>query len=160
MTEQLPVAGDRRGAPELTGLHDAVAAILDQGRSVNIVYAPTTITQQAPSAELVGVDRAALHRGARPVPLSHVRPQAHPGIEVGVVDGRFELPVFVAPLPEVPTTRSWAPLVLLVSGWSGLGAVFVTALTGNVFAIVYVFVALVVSALAFAKVYRDERSPR
>jgi len=160
VTELLPVAGDQHGAPDLAALRGAVGAILDQGRAVNIVYAPTTITHQAASAELVGVDRAEVARAAYPVPVSHARPQAHPGIDADLTGDRFELPVFLAPLPEVPTSRSWAPLVLLVSGWSGLGAVFVTALTGNVFAIVYVFVALVVSALAFAKVYRDERSPR
>jgi hypothetical protein len=156
VTELLPVAEDRRDGPDLAGLHGAVAAILDQGRAVNIVYAPTTITHQAPSAELVGMDRAALYEAAHSAALSHARTQPHPGIDVDLSGGRFELPAFVAPLPEVPTSRSWAPLVLLVSGWSGLGAVFVTALTGgNPFAIAYVFVALVVSAGAFAKVYRN-----
>lgn len=155
MTELLPVVGDQRDGPDLAALRGAVAAILEQGRAVNIVYAPTTITHQAASPDTVA-------RGAYPVPAPYERTRPHPGIDVDLTgdDGRFALPVNVALLPPVPTSRSWAPLVLLLSGWSGLGAVFVTALTGSVFAIVYVFVALVVSALAFVKVYRNERSPR
>jgi hypothetical protein len=158
VTEVLPVAGDQHGAPDLAALRDAVAAILDQGRAVNIVYAPTTITHQVPSAELVGMDRAEPARAAYPVTLSHGRTQGHPGIDVDLTGDRFELPAFVAPLPEVPTSRSWAPLVLLVSGWSGLGAVFAAAMTGgNAFAIGCAALALVVSGAAFCVVYRENR---
>lgn len=156
MTELLPVAADQRSVPEFAALRGAIAEILEQGRTVNIVYAPTTVTHQAASEEL------ALFRTAYPVPVSHEWTQAHPGIDVDLTGhgGGFVLPVNVAPLPQVPESRSWAPLVLLVSGWSGLGALFVTVLTGSPFAIVYVFVALVVSAFAFAAVYRDDRRPR
>lgn len=156
MTELIPVAEDRAAA-QLAALRGAIAAVLEQGRTVNIVYAPTTITHHAPPAEPAPAVRAAY-----PVPARPARTQDHPGIDVDLTGygAGYAVPGFVSRLPEVPESRSWAPLILLTSGWSGLGAAFAIVVTGSVFAIVYVCIALVVSAAAFVRVYRDGRGAR
>jgi hypothetical protein len=158
MSDLLPVANER-AAPDLDALRSAVAAVLEQGRAVNIVYAPsttihhhTTAGAPVPVAPSVVVVPAAAGGGSG---------SRHPGIDVDLTGyGEFAPPVFVAPLPAVAESRSWAPMVLLVSGWSGLGGVFAAALTQSAFAVAYVVVALVVFAGAFAAVYRANGGPR
>ena len=151
MTELLP-------ASELADVGEVLARAEAEGRAVTFVYAPTVhhhAATPAPALAPVVVVRAAASTSGYPVPSRSDQSQ-HAGIDVDLTGpgARFALPVDVAPLPAVPTSRSLAPLVLLVSGWSGLGGVFAALLTGSAFAIGYVAAALVVSAAAFSEVYR------
>lgn len=157
MTDLLPVANER-AAPDLDALRTAVAAVLEQGRAVNIVYAPTTTVHHHTTAAPVPVAPSVL---VVPAAAGGGAGSGHPGIDVDVTGyGEFAPPVYVAPLPAAPESRSWAPVVLMVSGWSGLGGVFAAALTQSAFAVAYVVVALVVFAGAFAVVYRANGGPR
>jgi hypothetical protein len=155
VTDLLPAAHGR-AAPDLSALGGALASILEQGRAVNIVYAPTTVHHHAASAP-VPVAPSVL---VLPAAAGGGNGAGHAGIDVDLTGfgGEYAAPVFVAALPEVPEGRSWAPLVLLVSGWSGIGAVFATAVTGgSAVAIACVALALVVSGAAFSVVYRNNR---
>lgn len=159
MTDLLPAANER-AAPDLDALRSAVASILEQGGAVNIVYAPaTTVHHHTASAAPVPVAPSVV---VLPVAAGGGRGAGHPGIDVDLTGfgGEFTPPAYVTPLPAVSESRSWAPMVLLVSGWSGLGAVFAAALTQSVFAVVYVAVALTVSAGAFSVIYRRNGGPR
>jgi hypothetical protein len=155
---EVPVT-DLLPASELASLGEALARAEAEGRAVTFVYAPTVhhhAAEPAPGSRVVVVQPAAAS-SRYPAPFRSERAAPHPGIDVdltGGPGGGFALPVNVRPLPEVPESRSWAPMVLLVSGWSGLGGMFAAALTQSPFAIAYVAVALVVSAVAFSEVYR------
>lgn len=124
----------------------------DGAARVTVVYAPTVTHHHA--APRLPVASAASGR-------SWTGPM-HPGIDVNLsgYGGTYAPPQNPAPLPAVAERRELAPLVLLVSTWTGLGGLFVTILTGSPFAIASVFLALVVSAVAFAVNDRNGRTPR
>jgi hypothetical protein len=142
----------------LAGLGEALARAEAEGRAVTLVYAPTTIHHHTTNHLPVAATAPAPVVVTMPVRAGGGgRGTGHPGIDVDLTGyGEFTPPAYVAPLPAVQESRSWAPLVLLVSGWSGIGAVFATAVTdGSAFAIGCFALALVVSAGAFSVVYRD-----
>lgn len=138
-----------QGADDFAALGATLARARAEGAAVTVVYAPTSVTH---------------HHHAAPAPTGSVAPAVrsrpsgagHPGIDVDLTGygGVFTVPADPGPLPTVAERREWAPLAMLVSCWSGLGAVFVTILTSSPFAIAYVFLALVVNAVAFAVNYR------
>lgn len=151
---------DLLSASELAGLGEVLARAEAEGRAVTFVYAPTTIHHAAPApapAPSVVVQPVTVPI-AWPAPARSEQPQPPLGIDVDLTGygggGALVLPADVAPLPGVPTAHSWAPVVLLISGWGGLGAVFAAVLTSSPFAIGCVALALVVSATAFSEVYR------
>ena len=137
-------------AIDFSALGASIARAQAEGAAVTVVYAPASVTH---------------HHHAAPAPTGStgpaVRPRpsgaGHPGIDVDLTGygGAFTVPADPGPLPAVAERREWAPLVMLVSCWSGLGALFVTILTSSPFAIAYVFLALVVNAVAFAANYRN-----
>ena len=153
MTDYLPASSD------LAGLGEVLARAEAEGRAVTFVYAPTTIHHHTTTAEPVPRSAPAPVVVLQPVTAGGGGDAGHPGIDVDLTGygGEYAPPVFVAPLPEVGESRSWAPMVLLVSGWSGLGGVFAAALTASPFAIAYVAIALAVSAAAFSVIYRNDR---
>ena len=79
----------------------------------------------------------------------------HPGIDVDLTGyGGFTPPAYVAPLPAVPESRSWAPLAFLACGTAFVGSAFVTAVTGgNLVAILATLGLLIGTGAAYSRIH-------
>ena len=139
------------GSDDLAALGATLARAQAEGAAVTVVYAPTTITHHhaapAPAPVAIPVPVAQPYRGAA----------GHPGIGIDLTGfgGAFAVPQDPGPMPVVAERREYAPLVLLASTWSGLGALVVAVVTGYPFAIAYTVVAGIVTLLAFVVNHRN-----
>ena len=143
------VVRDTQSAGDLAGLNDVLTRARVAGAPVTVVYAPTSVTHH----------HAAPVPAALPVPVPRPFRGAvgHPGIDVDLTGygGGFELPADPRPMPVVAERREVAPLVLLASTWSGLGALAVSVLTGYPFAVAYTVLAAIVAGLAYVANHRN-----
>lgn len=152
--------------------------------SGEIVTAPDTIrtaSQSLPAghaslAELTALLNAAVayERARRPIiltgPETHPAPAhvpygyparapggpGHSGIDVDLTGhgSSFTPPAYVAPLPSVPESRSFAPLAFLITGTAFIGSAFVTAATGgNVVAILATLGLLAGTGAAYSRIH-------
>jgi hypothetical protein len=143
-----PLAPPVPGSADLAALGATLARAQAEGAAVTVVYAPTSVTHHhAASPVVVPVPVAQPYRGAA----------GHPGIDIDLTGfgGAFVVPADPGPMPTVAERREFAPLVLLASTWSGLGALVVAVVTGYRFAIAYTVVASIVTLLAYVVNHRN-----
>jgi hypothetical protein len=141
-----------------SGDHAALREVLARAQAdgtarVTVVYAPTSVTHHHAAPASVAV--------YSPATEPYRAPSGHPGIDVDLTGygSAYVPPVDPGPLPAIAERHEWAPLVLLVSTWGGIGSAFLALLTGNPLAIASFFAALVVSAVAFVANYRNGFTP-
>jgi hypothetical protein len=110
--------------------------------------APVQLTPDQFSALLARVDRPVVIRGPEPyAPPAHYAPPprgGHPGINVTYPAPEYALPAVAGPLPEVPETRTWAPVAFTVCAAAFLGGPLLALLGGSTMG------AVIVCALGFA----------
>jgi hypothetical protein len=142
----------RRPNPSATDLEAAPVAIVDTLEATTpIAAAPVDVAAvDAVTRLLAQLERTALaqrpvvvHQAPAAAPAMYAAPQAHPGIAVHVPAAG---PVAPAPTMTraVDKPRNIWPLVFMVSGCTGVGAMATAAATGSQYAILAVFACVAV----------------